>query len=407
MHRFWFSALLSALFFAAFFVPVKAAFAAKTKPRFDDKIQSEIDNINLQLDYLKLKVSESLKKTRKLESRIQDKKNETTQLQAQVEQLSERQSEMALQIVKLEEESLAGREKIKSLMERYRSRLVQLHKIRQGTLLSSVFSAKNLNSFLNRYQMVKYLLQSDKNIFEDLKKQDQNQRKLVEELAQKQQLLESGKIEFDQKQKLLNSENAALKAMLSTVLLEKKLLLEKEKSLASAKNELEKEISKVEDIRQASGFENELAVQPLKPRVKQITQPAELPDNAPAAAKLMGFSWPIAKNKRQATEQTGDINSPAVQILVSNETEVQAAARGKVLYKGTIGGLGSVIILGHQRGFSTVYAKLDDMWVGLGQIVDKDETIGKISAGRSRELHFEIRFGGKKQKPLDYLPKEM
>lgn len=407
MYRLWFSALIPVLILAALLVPVEPVSAAKTRPRFDDKIQSEIDNINLQLDYLKLKVSDSLKKTRKLETMIRDKKNETAQLQAQVEQLSERQGEMALQIVKLEEESLAGREKIKSLMERYRSRLVQLHKIRQGTLLSSVFSARNLNSFLNRYQMVKYLLQSDKSIFEDLKKQDQNQRKLAEELVQKQQLLESGKIEFDQKQKLLNNENAALKAMLSTVLLEKKLLLEKEKTLANAKSELEKEISKVEDTIKAPGFENELAAQPRPPTAKQITQPQKLPDNAPAAAKLMGFSWPIARSKRQAFEQTGDINSPAVQILVNNETEVQAAARGKVLYKGTIGGLGSVIILGHQRGFSTVYAKLDDMWVGLGQIVDRDETIGKISAGRSRELHFEIRFGGKKQKPLDYLPKEM
>lgn len=379
--------------------------AARTAPQQEDKLQIEIDNINVQLDYLKLKVSDSQKKTRQLETKIKNKKAEIGELQAQVQQLSEKVSEIAEQIVKIESESLAGREKITFLLDRYRSRLVQLHKIRQGTLLSSVFSAKNLNSFLNRYQMVKYLLQNDKGLLDDLKQQDLTQRQLAEDLAQKQQLLESGKVEFDKQQKLLNHENAALKAMLSTVLLEKKLLLQKEKSLAKAKNQLEQEISRVENLRQSPEFEKELAAQATQPVVKKPKTIVTYNASAPEAAQIMEFVWPVIASNREQIQQTGDEGSNSLQILVTNETEIQAAAKGKVLYKGTIGGLGNVIILGHQRGFSTVYARLDDIWIGLGQIVDKGETIGKISAGRSRELHFEIRFGGKKQKPLEYLPR--
>jgi septal ring factor EnvC (AmiA/AmiB activator) len=389
----------------AFQIP---ASAGKKTSESNEKLQTEIDTINLQLEYLKQKVSDSHKQTRSLEQKIRDKKDQISRLQDQVTQLSEKHNEIASQAEKIAAESEAVRHNISTILERYRSRLVQLHKIRQGTLLGSVFSAKNLNSFLNRYEMVKYLLHSDRQIIEDLRQHDLKQRRLSGELLQKQQQLEQGKTELDAKRKQLDNENAAIRAMLSTVLLEKKLLLEKEKSLAAAKNQLEKEISRVEDSRQSSGFENELAAaSPVSRPPKVKTAPAgKLAANAPEAARVMNFSWPIGRNERAGVEATGDDSSAALQINISRETEILASARGKVLYKGTIGGLGNVIILGHQRGFSSVYARLDDMWVGLGQIVEQQETIGKIAAGRSRALHFEIRFGGKKQKPLDYLPDE-
>lgn len=378
--------------------------AARTVPAESSRLQTEIDAINLQLEYLKLKVSDSNRKTRQLESSINAKKKDVTELEAQINQLSTRQIEITARIDKISRDSAAVQEHIHSLLERYRARLVQLHKIRQGTLLGSVFSAKNLNSFLNRYQMVKYLLQSDKMIFEELKKQNQQQKKLSEELFLKQQQLEAGRAELDRKQKKLASENAALKAMLSTVLLEKKLLLNREKNLNNARNNLENEIAAIEKSVKKSDLETELSKTPDKPAARQVTH-TPLPDEAPEAAKLMGFIWPIYGAGTESVLSDAGSSKTAIQIAVKGETEILAAARGKVLYKGTISGLGNVVILGHNRGFSSVYARLDDMWVGLGEIIDRGAVIGRIVAGRNTSLLFEIRFGGKKQPPLDYLPR--
>lgn len=378
--------------------------AARTIPAESSRLQTEIDAVNLQLEYLKLKVSDSNRKTRQLESSINSKKKDVTELEAQINQLSTRQIEITAQIDKISRDSAAVQEHIHSLLERYRARLVQLHKIRQGTLLGSVFSAKNLNSFLNRYQMVKYLLQSDKMIFEELKKQNQQQKKLSEELFSKQQQLEAGRAELDRKQKKLASENAALKAMLSTVLLEKKLLLNREKSLNNARNNLENEIAAIEKSVKKADLETDLTKTPDRPAAKKIERTL-LPDEAPEAAKLMGFIWPIYGTGPESVLSDAGSSKTAIQIAVKGETEILAAARGKVLYKGTISGLGNVVILGHNRGFSTVYARLDDMWVGLGEIIDRGAVIGRIVAGRNTSLLFEIRFGGKKQPPLDYLPR--
>ncbi len=385
------------------FDPLSAANSRKTVDT--QSMQSEIEAIDLQLDYLKLKVSDSQKKTRKLEASIKEKKTEVSQLQSQIDQLALIQSETLQQIESLENESKEGREKLKEMLTRFRSRLVQLHKIKQGTLLSSIVSARNLNSFLNRYHMVKYLLESDKDLIQQLKTHDLRQRKLAQELQIRHQQLEGGKTELDAKQKKLDRENSALSAMLSTVLLEKKLYLAREKSLASARDQLEDEISRAEKSISSPGFEEELhkPAAPARP-VKAVVETGKLSDSAPEAARIMQFSWPVEKANRNGIQESGDEHSAALQIKVAAGSEILAAAKGKVLYKGTISGLGDVVIIGHQRGFSSVYGCLDDIWVGLNQIVEKGETVGRISGGRNQTLHFEIRFGGRKQLPLTYLP---
>ena len=300
---------------------------------------------------------------------------------------------------------LAARQQVDLLLNRFRARLVQLHKIKQGTLIGSIFSARDLNSFLNRYQMVKYLLNSDKELLQQLKAQSLRQRKLTSEMQARQQQLETGKSELDIKSKKLDSENSAIRAMLSTVLLEKKVFLEREKNLAAARKQLENEINRIEATRNDPGLENELArAKPVA--VVSPANPGKLPDSAPDAAKIMNFMWPVAYAGRNGINQTGDESTAALYITTAGEVEILSAARGKVAYRGNISGLGNVVIIGHLRGFSTVYARLDEIWVGLGQVVERGEVIGRILGGRSQTLQFEIRFGGKKQQPLNYLPQQ-
>jgi len=188
-------------------------------------------------------------------------------------------------------------------------------------------------------------------------------------------------------------------------LLEKKVFLKKEKELASARKQLENEISRLEAARNDPGLENEL----IKAAPRNIENPAatvQLPDSAPEAAKIMNFLWPVVRSSREDVEQTGNETTAALYIKTLGEAEVKSAARGKIAYRGNIGGLGNVVIIGHLRGFSTVYARLDEIWVGLGQVVERGEVVGRILGGRNRILQFEIRFGGKKQHPLVYLPQE-
>lgn len=394
--KFLFSGTLFFLLFAA----LNPAFSARTDMQATEQLQTELDAINLQIDYLKLKVQQNSSQIRALEKKTAVKKEEIKELETQIAGLNEKKIRLAAQINDLEAELQLGQKQIQELMTRFRARLVQLHKIKQGTLLGSIFSAKSLNSFLNRFQMVKYLLENDKELLAELKNKNEKLLLGSKQLNEKEKQMQNMQAELDRKRAKVDNESASLEAMLKTLVLEKKLFVSREKKLAGARNDLESEISKIEIGRkdQAKSFEKELAQAPAKP-----VAVAPLPDTAPEAARVMKFSWPVKTKDIKNADPSGNPKSPALRIKMQADAEILAAGRGKVLYKGAISGLGNVIILGHERGFSTVYANLDELWVGLGQLVNQGETIGRLFAN-DRGLHFEIRFGGKKQQPETYLP---
>lgn len=381
-----------------------------------ESIQNEIEAIDLQLKFLKIKVDNQKNKSRNIEKKIESSKQQIKDLELQIEQLTTNQKNIISQIQKLEKDNLEYKQQQKELLDRFRKRLIHLHKIKQNTLISSVLLAKNLNSFLNRYQMVKYLLETDKALIDELKEKSQKLKTVSLNLKEKNTALEQGKIEISEKQKKLKKEQASLTVMLNTILLEKNQYLKKEKNLANSKKQLEKQIQESSKIVSKPNFDKELAISPNSVAVdsENIKSISAVPANTPAkntseastdAAKLMDFTWPISKDYVDRYTEKGDDNAIALLIKPVADAEVVAVAKGKVLYKGNINGLGDVIILGHQRGFSSVYAKLNDVWVGLNEVVNKGDVIGKIDGGGNEFLHFEIRFGGKKQPPLTLLPK--
>ena len=419
---------LKTLLFLMLFVSAFPNYSSAAKTA--EELQNEIDAIDVQIKYLKIKVDSQKKKSQNLEKRIKEKKQEIKDLGSQIEQLSKNQTEALIQIKRLEEDNAESRKQLKELLTRFRNRLVQLHKIRQGTLVSSVLFAKDLNAFLNRYQMVKYLLESDKAIIEELKAKDEKIKRISLRLSEKNAALEASKKEMTDKQKKLAKEQSSLNAMLNSVLMEKKVFLQKEKSLASSRKQLEKQIEEAAKLASKPGFEKELGItedsvavssnnskpastvaampaasEPEKKKADAASEGASSSGSYTDAAKLMNFMWPIKQELREQVFEKGGEDASALFIKPAADAEIVAAAKGKVLYKGFLSGLGDVVILGHQRGFSTVYARLDNVWVGLNEVVDKGTVIGKVDGGGiNGMLHFEIRFGGKKMPPLQYLP---
>ncbi len=86
-----------------------------------------------------------------------------------------------------------------------------------------------------------------------------------------------------------------------------------------------------------------------------------------------------------------------------------AADGGKVIIAGwpDNSGYGNRVVIDHGNGFTTLYAHLSRIDVGVGDYVSRGQGIGMMgSTGRSTgtHLHFEIHKGGAAQNPLSYLP---
>ncbi len=114
--------------------------------------------------------------------------------------------------------------------------------------------------------------------------------------------------------------------------------------------------------------------------------------------------WPVSGRISQgysgghaAVDIAGDTGSPVV-----------AADDGTVvLVSWMTWSYGYHIIIDHGNGLETLYGHLSEIDVEVGENVSKGEVIGKRgSTGRSTgpHLHFEVREGGVRRNPFNYLP---
>lgn len=103
-------------------------------------------------------------------------------------------------------------------------------------------------------------------------------------------------------------------------------------------------------------------------------------------------------------QQRNDLKGILISAL-DGET-VRASAMGEVIYVGKMDSYGKMILVRHEDGLITNYARLKEAYVKEGQKVSKGEMIA--SAGASKEfatsdILFEVRKGTKPVSPLNYL----
>lgn len=155
------------------------------------------------------------------------------------------------------------------------------------------------------------------------------------------------------------------------------------------------------------------------PPATGLTSPApkeSAPDSPPpivtarpprTSSVRQGWRWPVEGTltsrfgRRSGRAHDGiDIGAPA-------GTAVRAAAAGKVLFAGTHGAYGKLVLVRHSNGLVTVYAHQRDIAVRKGQQVAAGQVVGHVgTTGRATgpHLHFEVRRGVTPENPLRHLP---
>jgi murein DD-endopeptidase MepM/ murein hydrolase activator NlpD len=120
------------------------------------------------------------------------------------------------------------------------------------------------------------------------------------------------------------------------------------------------------------------------------------------------FLWPTIGRISSPFGKRGREFHTGVDIAAPVGTPVRAADSGTVTFAGWNGGYGRLIIVDHGNGFTTYYAHNSKLLVGVGDKVEKGQTISLVgSSGRSTgpHLHFEIRKNGEPLNPLNFFKK--
>ncbi len=340
-----------------------------------------------------------------LDSKIIETDNEIDRIKGDIKRTNDEIDKLH-ETIKVLEKKIADRDEL--IKERLRA--VQE---RGGSVnyLDVLLGASSFADFIDRFSAVNTLMDADRKILEEQaadKKSLEEQKASVEEKLAKQKQSQN---------KLMN-----LKATLDSQKVSKGKLVDKLEAqqalLITEKKGLEKEHEETHKV--SKEIENKIVAE--QSRLIEIARQAEIAQKKKAAeerAKSTSVSSP--STPEPVSVSSGTWTRPAAgrfsstfggrnigsgnefhygsDIANSIGTPVVSAADGVISHAGPMGTYGNVIMITHSINgqiFTTVYAHLSGINVGVGQSVSKGQLVGKMgNTGRSTgpHLHFEVHVG--------------
>ena len=280
-----------------------------------------------------------------------------------------------------------NREKTRIHKKLLQERLRVIYREGEASYIRVVFSASDTNDFLQRLKYMKIIANFDAELISQYKFDIENltaTKKDLQETAKKVALYKDASqkkknetlIKKRKKQKFLNK----IRTRKST-----------HKKIQSELLEASKELSSLIAILEKSYFEE-----------KNLT-----------FHKRKGFlPWPVkgkvispygkVKNKRFKTFSYNN----GIEIAAPVGKNVRAVHQGEVLYSGNLKGYGLIVILGHGKGFYSLYAHLSKSMVKKGNRVLKSQVFAQTGDSDSingPSLYFEIRNQRAPENPLKWL----
>lgn len=134
--------------------------------------------------------------------------------------------------------------------------------------------------------------------------------------------------------------------------------------------------------------------------IKNFIKPANKKVNSSKRSKML---WPTVGHR---ITQYFSWHHPGLDIANKIGTPLYAADGGKVVYAGWSRGYGYNVVINHGNGIKTRYAHSSKLYVKVGDIVKRGETIAAMgSTGWSTgpHIHFEVIINGKRYNPLNYI----
>ena len=137
----------------------------------------------------------------------------------------------------------------------------------------------------------------------------------------------------------------------------------------------------------------------LEERIDKFGQMFSLPTTVTRISSLFGYRvHPLTKvrTKHMGVDIPGSLNTP-----------VYASRKGKVIFAGYSGGYGNLVIVRHDKGYTTYYGHLNRITTKIGDNVGVGVMIGRMgNTGNSTgsHLHFEVRKNGEALNPADFIP---
>ena len=351
---------------------------------------SKIDTKKEELGKVKTSIKETKKeleeKTREKVS-VQDELQELDQIiievEGQLQAIDESLEQKEIEVEQSEKELVIAIEEKEEQYENAKVRIQSMYKNQKVGYLEVIFTSKDFWEMLNRMEYIKKIAEYDQTMLENMKAKE-------DEVALRTEQLEAEKESIT----LLYKEQVGVKSRLDISREEKdRILASLEKDEASMQLQIEDMIKVSDD---------------LEKEVKKLIKESQLTFTGGQ------FTWPVPGSSRISSDYSSRIHPisgqykfhTGIDIAAPFGKSVVAAADGKVIRSGWMGGYGNTVMVDHGSGLVSLYAHNSSNTVSVGDMVAKGGQIARIgSTGYStgNHLHFEVRLNGAHTSPHKYL----
>jgi murein DD-endopeptidase MepM/ murein hydrolase activator NlpD len=379
----------------------------------DDALHVEKAQLDARISGLRNEIDQAKTKEGVLSSDIEAASGEIESLAWRIEALSETLAE-------LDAEVAAHRRRLAVLEERYEeqtrdlvrlrrdhararrvleARLVALYQSSTTDGVAVLLQVQSLGELIETMDYITEVGEQDRRLMDDLRRLTVAMRRARERTQRTKAQVAEATAVLEQK---AEEERAARAA-----------LVEQQNALQEARADKGELLADVRGSRKEDEGNLEALLAASAQLTSQLqTMQASVPGGSPggsspggAATSSSGLIWPVSGVLTSGYGPRGGQMHVGIDIAAPAGTAVRAAAAGRVVIAGWMGGYGNVIVIDHGGGLATAYAHLSSIWVG-GGTVSQGQSIGGVgSTGNStgNHLHFEVRVNGNAVDPLAYL----
>lgn len=349
-----------------------------------NQVKENLNNANIQLQYVENELTSSLIQVQKLQDRIDE-------YQAKLDEVNEKYQELQNQVEEHQKKLDTVQESYNRKNEALKQRLVAFYKSGSINFLDVLMDSNNIIDFVSRYYLIKKMTEYDAKSMDEIEKQKQEIEKVTNELKESKANMKLTKADAEQQTVVLTNTKTILENQISS-------LTESEQSLKSQIDIYKKQQEELENLIQYA----------IRSSTYELRYSGGI------------MLWPTLTTS-YITSQYGSRlhpiqgiikNHAGIDIGGSTGNPVYAAADGVIIYSQyNTGGYGNMVMIDHGTNSEgvkivTLYGHGNKLLRNVGESVKQGELIMKMgSTGNSTgpHVHFEVRENGVAVDPKKYL----
>lgn len=349
-----------------------------------NQVKENLNNANIQLQYVENELTSSLIQVQKLQDRIDE-------YQAKLDEVNEKYQELQNQVEEHQKKLDTVQESYNRKNEALKQRLVAFYKSGSINFLDVLMDSNNIIDFVSRYYLIKKMTEYDAKSMEEIEKQKQEIEKVTNELKESKANMKLTKADAEQQTVVLTNTKTILENQISS-------LTESEQSLKSQIDIYKKQQEELENLIQYA----------IRSSTYELRYSGGI------------MLWPTLTTS-YITSQYGSRlhpiqgiikNHAGIDIGGSTGNPVYAAADGVIIYSQyNTGGYGNMVMIDHGTNSEgvkivTLYGHGNKLLRNVGESVKQGELIMEMgSTGNSTgpHVHFEVRENGVAVDPKKYL----